>query len=265
MTPRARSAFTGGTGADGGHEVMIATSARASSVGGLLEQTRRDRPERERVADGDAPLKAGGDRALGDVAKLRRAGLADVVQMNVDSLAERLGEAEHDVELALDVAVEARRVEAADEVGAGHERRGQEIGRPGLRRHAALRERDELNVDPVAKGLAHPDDRFEIVEADVIVDVDVAARARRAVGDQRADERRRAGLDRQRDPMALDALGGDALAHAASLDMGQARRAPMGLVEMDVAVDERRQEEHPVEVDALVGRRRGPRRVQSRR
>ena len=147
------------------------------------------------------------------------------------------------------------------EVGAGHERRGHEVGRPGLRRHAALRERDELNVDPVAKGLAHPDHRLEIVEADIIVDVDVAARARRAVHDQRADKRRRAGFDRQGDLMALDALGGDALAHAASLDMGQARRAPMGLVEMEVAVDERRQEEHAVEIDAFAGRRRCPRRV----
>ena len=66
------------------------------------------------MADGDPPLQAGRDRALGDVAKLRRAGLAEVVQMNVDALAERLGEAEDDVELALDVAVEARRIEAAD-------------------------------------------------------------------------------------------------------------------------------------------------------
>ena len=97
--------------------------------------------------------------------------------------------------------------------------------------------------------------RFEIVEADIIVDVDVAARARRAVGDQRADKRRRAGFDRQGDLMALDALGGDALAHAASLDMGQARRAPMGLVEMEVAVDERRQEQQPAEIDAF---RRSP-------
>ena len=134
-------------------------------------------------------------------------------------------------------------------------------GAPASVVDAALRERDDLNVDPVAKGLAHCDHRFEIVEADVIVDVDVAARARRAVGDQRADERRRAGLDRQGDAMALDALGGDALTHAASLDMGQARGAPMGLVEMDVAFDERRQEQHPAEIEAVGGRRRCPRRV----
>ena len=54
--------------------------------------------------------------------------------------------------------------------------------------------------------------------------------------------------------MALDALGGDPLAHAVSLDMGQARRAPMRLVEMDVAVDERRQEERARKIDALARR-----------
>ncbi len=137
------------------------------------------------------------------------------------------------------------------EVGAGRERRRQQVGRAFLRGHAALREGDELNVDPVAVGLAHPQHGFEIGEADVVVDVDVAARARRAVGDQRADERRGARLDRQRDAMAFDALAGDPLAHAASLDMRQARRAPMRLVEMDVAVDERRQEQRAREVDAL--------------
>ena len=126
-----------------------------------------------------------------------------------------LGEAEHDVELALDVAVEAGRVQPADQVGAGVERRGDEIGRALLGRHAALREGDELNVDPVAIGLAHPQHGLEIGEADVVVDVDVAAHARRAIGDQRADECGGACFDRQRDAMALDALSGDAFAHAA--------------------------------------------------
>jgi hypothetical protein len=36
-----------------------------------------------------------------------------------------------------------------------------------------------------------------------------------------------------------------------SLDMGQTRRAPMRLVEMDVAVNERRKEERAGEIDAL--------------
>ena len=58
----------------------------------------------------------------------------------------------------------------------------------------------------------------------------------------------------QRDAMALDALSGDAFAHAPSLDMGQARRAPMRLVEMDVAVDERRQEQRARKIDAFAWR-----------
>ena len=106
--------MTGGTGADGGHDVMIATSARASASAVFANRSGAIDSEREGVADRDASLHAGGDRPFGDVAKLRSAGLAAVVQMNVDSLAEPLGEAEDDVELALGVAVEAGRVEAAD-------------------------------------------------------------------------------------------------------------------------------------------------------
>ena len=67
-----------------------------------------------------------------------------------------------------------------------------------------------------------------------------------------------------RDAMALDALGGDALAHAASLDMGQARRAPMRLVEMDMAVDERRQEERARKIDAFAWRMGASGRMQRR-
>ena len=66
------------------------------------------------MADRDAPLHASGDRSIRDVAQLGGPGLAAVMEMNVDSLAEALGEAEDDVELAFDVAVEARRIEPAD-------------------------------------------------------------------------------------------------------------------------------------------------------
>src|SRR6478672_229917 len=51
--------------------------------------------------------------------------------------------------------------------------------------------------------------------------------------------------------MAFDAFCGDPLPHAASLDMGQTRRAPMRLVEMEVAVNERRQEKRALKIDAL--------------
>ena len=64
--------------------------------------------------------------------------------------------------------------------------------------------------------------------------------------------------------MTFDALCSDALAHAAPLDMGQARRAPMRLVEMDVAVNERRQEERALKIDALTRLIGAARRMQRR-
>ena len=62
------------------------------------------------------------------------------------------------------------------EVRSSAERRGQKVGRAFFRGHAALREGHELNVDPVPVGLAHTQHGFQIGEADVVVDVDVAAR-----------------------------------------------------------------------------------------
>jgi hypothetical protein len=64
--------------------------------------------------------------------------------------------------------------------------------------------------------------------------------------------------------MALNSLNRNAFAHAAPLDMGQARRAPMRLVEMDMAVDECGQEERALKIKALAGMMRASRRMQRR-
>jgi hypothetical protein len=64
--------------------------------------------------------------------------------------------------------------------------------------------------------------------------------------------------------MAFDAFGGDPLAHAASLDMGQPWRAPMRFVEMDVAVNERWQEKRALKIDALARLISASRRMQRR-
>src|SRR5260370_38965410 len=85
-----------------------------------------------------------------------------------------------------------------------------------------------------------------------------------AAGDQRAKEGGRAGFDRQRDPGARDALGGDALAHATPSHMRQARGAPMRLVKMNMAVDEGGPEEPPPESPPLTRQRRRPRRTDRR-
>ena len=64
--------------------------------------------------------------------------------------------------------------------------------------------------------------------------------------------------------MALNSLSRDAFAHAAPFDMRQARRDPMRLVEMDMAVDERREEETAHKIDALAGVRGAFRRMERR-
>ena len=86
-----------------------------------------------------------------------------------------LGDREDDVEMALDVVVDPGGIEAADEIGAGADRRVEQIGDAGLGDHAALRKGDELNVDEIARGLAHLQQRFQAGEADVGIDVDMAA------------------------------------------------------------------------------------------
>ena len=107
------------------------------------------------MADGDLALHAERDRPIRDLAQLRRARLAAVVEMNVDALAGLFRETEQDVELALHVAVETPRVETANEIRARRERGGEQIGRARLGGDAALWEGDDLDVDPVAKSFAH--------------------------------------------------------------------------------------------------------------
>ena len=83
--------------------------------------------------------------------------------------------------------------------------------------------------------------RFESGEADLRVDVDMAARARRAVDDRACGSAPRRALRSAVRHHGAGALGGDALAHAAPLRDGAGEGARMRLVEMDMTVDERRQ------------------------
>jgi len=77
----------------------------------------------------------------------------------------------------------------------------------------------------------------------------MAARARRAVGDQRANEGAGAGLDGQGDAMPRDAFDRDALADARAFDMRQARGAPVRFVQMNVAFDKGGREQGAAQVD----------------
>ncbi|MCZ0979219.1 hypothetical protein O1L60_08985 [Streptomyces diastatochromogenes] len=156
--------------------------------GGAVEFGVVDAAEGVGVADGDLAAEAEGGGAGGDVPQLGGAGLAAVVEVQVDALAVAFGEAEDDVELAVGVAVEAHRVEAADEVGAVGEGRVEEVGDARRGDHPGLREGDELDAEPVAELLTDAQDGVQVVEAGVGVDVDVGADVSGAEGDHPAGQ-----------------------------------------------------------------------------
>ncbi|MEU7387863.1 hypothetical protein [Streptomyces tanashiensis] len=176
------------------------------------------------VADGDPAAEAEGGGAGGDVPQLGGAGLAAVVEVQVDALAVAFGEAEDGVELAGRVAVEAHRVEAADEVGAVGQRGVEELGDAGRGDDPGLREGDELDAEPVAERLADVEEGVQVVEAGVGVDVDVGADVSGAEGDHPAGEGGGPLGDGHLLGAAGGALGGDLLVQAG----GGPVRAPGG-------------------------------------
>ena len=180
VTPAATSRFTGGIGTGPGPLVMIATPALRKRRGGPLELGIVDVAEREGMADGDAALEPRGFRPRRDLAKLEAAERPGIVQVDIDADAVSLGDRKDRVEMARHVVVDAGRVEPADEIGAFADRVVEKIGDAGTRDDAALRERDDLDVDQVAGSLAHPEQRVQAVELYLVVDVDMRAKRHRA-------------------------------------------------------------------------------------
>lgn len=235
---------------------------RGQGSGGAVEFGGVDLPEGVGVADGDGAVEAERRRALRNVPQLPGAGHASVVQMDVDARAMALGQAEDDVELAVHVSVEARRIEAADQVGALRECRVEEVGDAGRGDHAALRERDDLDPQPVAELLPHLDQLAQAVQAHVRVDVDVrphmaGTKGHHAVRQGRgAVGHRYAGGDAQ-GPFVRDVRA------AWPRWVRLPGRAEQCLVQVSVPVDERGQDESAPR-SMLPGPAAGPRPVSAR-
>ena len=123
---------------------------------------------------------------------------------------------------------------------------------PGRAQNAALREGHDLDRDEVAEALAHFQDLVEILEPELIVDVDVAAHMQRAAGHHLAHQVGaglgfRDGACRAHLAFGLDAVG-DAIARRL---VGHPGQAEQGLVEMDMAVDQWRQDQRTAEVERV--------------
>ena len=136
------------------------------------------------------------------------------------------------------------------------------VGRARRAQDAALREGDDLDGDEVAEALADLQDLVEVLQAELVVDVDVAAHVQRAAGHDLAHQigaglRFGNGARRAHLALGLDAVG-DAIARRLVGNPGQAEQR---LVEMDMAVDQRRQDQRAAEIEvAAPGGRGGGRR-----
>ena len=164
VTPAATSRFTGGMGTGPGPLVMIATSALRKRRGGPLKLGIVDIAEREGMADGDAALQPRGFRPRRDLAKLEAPERPRIVQVDIDADTMPLGDRKDRVEVSRHIVVDAGRIEPADKIGAIADRVVEQIGNAGTRDNAALRERDDLDVDQVAGSLAHLEQRVQAVE-----------------------------------------------------------------------------------------------------
>ena len=258
VTPALLSSATGGNGCAPGALVMIATPPSASFAGGAARDVERDLAERIGVAHRDVSLHAERARARDDLLDLEHAEHVRVVQVDVDVDAVPLRDAEHHVELRLDVAVDHRRVEPADQVAAVRDRGIEQLRGAGTGDHAVLRKRDELDVEDAAVFLAHRHDGLERRHADRRVDIDVAAHVRGAARDAQLDLRAGAVLHRRRRRHVL-LLELDALAHVEAVGARTVRLpvvADEARVEMDVPLDETRNDQRARQVDFLRGGRR---------
>jgi hypothetical protein len=82
--------------------------------------------------------------------------------------------------MAVEVAVDADRVEPAHQVGALGDCLVEQRGGAGRAGDAALREGDDLDADEIAEALADRQHGLEVLEAELVVDVDMAAHVQRA-------------------------------------------------------------------------------------
>jgi hypothetical protein len=127
----------------------------------------------------------------------------------------------------------------------------------GRAQDAALREGHDLDRDEVAEMIADLQDFVEVAKSELVVDVDMSAHVQGAAGHHLAHQVR-AGLEfEHRARRAHPALGLDAVRdRVAGRLVGNPRQAEQRLVEMDMAVDQRRQDQRSAQIDAVLRRRR---------
>ena len=232
---------------------MIATPASASACARLLEGSLVELPEGPGVGDDHAFLEPGRGGAGGDRLELGGANFPAIVQVDVDRSTVPLGEAEDGVELAVEVGVDADRVDRRR-----RRRHRREAPRRAARPRRARRRRRSVETPRAGYpggGATSSRSRTSVLR---LQQADLLCRHRR----QRmrpvpkataCSTSRRAPLCDRRLDLAPDRLLRlDPLGHAAPAAVRNPGGAEERLVEVHVALDEGGQKERAAEVHLLL-------------
>ncbi|MNB68066.1 hypothetical protein D3C75_145640 [compost metagenome] len=206
--------------------------------------------QRISVTDRHPALQARRARARSDPQQLRQPGLARLVQMDVQAHAIALGQPEQQRKLAVGIPVQRARVDATQYFHACGDRLLQYRRRTRARHHPRLRERHQLDAHDVGtaqRRLAHG---VQMLQAGTAIDVDVATHRHRTESAALADQR--LGTVRHRCSGSNRGLFHcQALAQAVHRLMRMPAVADEALVQMDMAVDQARQDSEAGQVDAF--------------
>jgi hypothetical protein len=195
------------------------------------------------VADRDLARESKRPRALGDHANLERAELTRVVQMDVHARAMAPGDAEDDVELPLRIPIDAGGIDAADQLGAALHGTIEELCGARTGDDPALGKGDDLDRDDVFQPASRRDDPVEVPQADLGVDVHVAADVQGPAAHRLAGQAFRLDVGRQPQLPAQAPLVVDAVEHRGPRLVRGPRQGQERLVEMHVGVDDAGQQD----------------------
>jgi len=207
------------------------------------------------VADHHPALTPVALGVIGDQRDLPQAQFTFVMQVNVDPTVEFAGQLEHEVELGEGVVIDTARVEPTDVFHAQRHGFAHQFGGAGAADQAGLREHHQLQVDQVTVAFAQLLHGFYMTQAEIRVDVDVAAHGQRPTGNAVFQKRTGAFGDGALDFAQYPAFVGDVILERRPGAVRVPGLTPEGFVEMNVAFDQGRGEELVLAVNIGGGQR----------
>ena len=126
--------------------------------------------------------------ASANLLDIEEAHLARLVQVDVEPGPVPRRHREDAVQLALGIAIDFQRIDAADQIGPVADGRIKQVENARAAHHAALREGDDLHRHPLPVSLARREHPVQFREAAFEIDIDMGAQVRRATCDAFANK-----------------------------------------------------------------------------